>query len=81
MKRTRGSHTELTLDEAARRGPLALLTQDEVAAVLRRSPRTIERWRIDGNGPKFTRCGRRCVAYTVASVLEFAGIDAPQAAA
>lgn len=35
------------------------LTQDEVAEVLRLSPRTLERMRLEGTGPKFRKFGRR----------------------
>ena len=34
------------------------LTSDEAAAVLRLSPRTLERMRVMGNGPRFLKAGR-----------------------
>lgn len=37
------------------------LTQQEAAAYLRLSPRTLERHRVAGTGAKFTRLGRRIV--------------------
>lgn len=43
------------------------LTPDQLAARLGVSLRTIERWRVTGEGPVYLRAGRRCV-YPVASV-------------
>lgn len=37
------------------------LTQTEAADYLRLSPRTLERWRIEGNGPVYRKFGRRVV--------------------
>ena len=36
-------------------------TQGEAADFLRISERTLERWRVEGNGPRFRRFGRRVV--------------------
>lgn len=36
-----------------------LLNQREAAARLRLSPRTLERWRVSGEGPRFAKLGRR----------------------
>ena len=38
-----------------------LWTPDETAEVLRTPPRTLERRRRDGTGPKFVKLGRRCL--------------------
>ncbi|MFT6583403.1 MAG: excisionase family DNA binding protein [Alphaproteobacteria bacterium] len=35
------------------------LTQPEAAEVLRLSERTLEKQRLEGNGPKFVKAGRR----------------------
>ena len=35
------------------------LTQDEAAELLRISPRTLERHRVAGTGPRFVKAGRR----------------------
>lgn len=35
------------------------LTQQEAAAFLRLSPRTLERMRLDSSGPRFVKAGRR----------------------
>lgn len=35
----------------------ALRTTDEAAARLRANPRTMERWRVDGYGPRFIKIG------------------------
>lgn len=40
------------------------LTQSEAAEILRLSPRTLERMRLVGTGPKFVKAGRR-VLYNV----------------
>ena len=37
------------------------LTQPEVAEFLRVSERSLERWRVEGSGPRFRRFGRRVV--------------------
>ena len=34
-----------------------MLTTHEAASYLRLSPRTLERLRVEGTGPKFVRCG------------------------
>ncbi len=36
-----------------------LTTQNQLADLLSVSPRTLERWRVEGIGPQFTRAGRR----------------------
>jgi hypothetical protein len=36
-----------------------LLTQAESAELLRLSERTLERWRVSGDGPMFVKLGRR----------------------
>jgi excisionase family DNA binding protein len=46
---------------------MTLLTQKEVAAELRLSQRTLERWRVSGDGPRFVKAGRR-VAYRAADL-------------
>ena len=37
------------------------LVQAEAADFLRISERTLERWRVEGNGPRFRKFGRRIV--------------------
>jgi excisionase family DNA binding protein len=44
------------------------LTEAELAALLKVSPRTLQRWRVEGNGPKFRRHGRR-VRYSRSDVI------------
>ena len=41
-----------------------LLTTKEAAIYLRRSPRTLERYRVTGEGPLFLKVGR-CVLYRI----------------
>jgi excisionase family DNA binding protein len=40
-----------------------MLTTHEAASYLRLSPRTLERLRVSGTGPKFVRLGRRSIRY------------------
>ena len=35
-----------------------LLTEDEVSAILKNSPRTLQQWRVAGKGPQFVKIGR-----------------------
>ena len=41
------------------RNPTDLLTTEEAARYLRLSPRTLERYRVTGEGPRFLKIGRR----------------------
>jgi predicted DNA-binding transcriptional regulator AlpA len=50
------------------------LIQDEVAAVLRLSPRTLERHRLAGTGPAYVKLGRR-VLYKQESVEAWAAAN------
>lgn len=47
--------------------PGQLLTEDEAAEYLRVRPRTLQRWRQLGRGPRFTRAGRR-ILYRLADL-------------
>jgi hypothetical protein len=47
------------------------LTNDEAAAFLRLSPRTLEKQRVIGGGPRFRKFGRR-VLYAVADLESWA---------
>ena len=47
--------------------PQPYLTNDEAATYLRLSPRTLEKQRVLGSGPKFRKFGRR-VMYAVADL-------------
>lgn len=44
-----------TVDTAA--SPPVLLTSIEAAAFLRVKPATLERWRLEGKGPRYTKVG------------------------
>jgi hypothetical protein len=50
----------------------AVLTTEEAAPAIhpKLSPRTLERWRTNGQGPAFVKVGRR-VGYTVAAIRSF----------
>lgn len=56
-----------TLQSAAASQPPRYLTNDEAAAYLRLSPRTLEKQRVIGGGPRFRKFGRR-VMYAVADL-------------
>jgi hypothetical protein len=47
------------------------LTNDEAAAFLRLSPRTLEKQRVIGGGPRFRKFGRR-VLYAIADLETWA---------
>ncbi|MPS34315.1 MAG: DNA-binding protein [Stenotrophomonas sp.] len=51
--------------------PSRYLTNDEAAAFLRLSPRTLEKLRVIGGGPRFRKFGRR-VMYAVADLEAWA---------
>lgn len=51
---------------------LAYLTNDEAAAYLKLSPRTLEKQRVIGGGPRFRKLGRR-VVYAVDDLDAYAG--------
>lgn len=48
-----------------------LLTTAEAAEHLRLSPRTLERWRAEGIGPKFIKMGPRAVLYAPTELASF----------
>lgn len=47
------------------------LTTDEAAAFLRLSPRTLEKQRVHGDGPRYRKFGA-CVRYTLADLRAWA---------
>ncbi|MDI1252522.1 helix-turn-helix domain-containing protein [Thermomonas sp.] len=51
--------------------PARYLTNDEAAAFLRLSPRTLEKQRVIGGGPRFRKFGRR-VMYAVVDLETWA---------
>ena len=51
--------------------PARYLTNDEAAAFLRLSPRTLEKQRVIGGGPRFRKFGRR-VRYAVVDLETWA---------
>jgi hypothetical protein len=56
-----------TPQAAAVSPPARYLTNDEAAGYLRLSPRTLEKQRVIGGGPRFRKFGRR-VMYAVADL-------------
>jgi len=69
--------TSRTLNHAAAASPVLTaaaaryLTNDEAADYLRLSPRTLEKMRVIGGGPRFRKFGRR-VMYAIADLDEWA---------
>ncbi|PWB90675.1 excisionase [Methylocystis sp. MitZ-2018] len=49
---------------------VSLLTPNEVSALLRVSPQTLAKWRVDGEGPTFLKVGFR-VFYDAAVVADW----------
>jgi hypothetical protein len=47
------------------------LTAAEAAALLRLSPITLSRWRIQGYGPRWTKMGRKRVCYALNDLRAF----------
>ena len=64
--RPAAAHTP-ALQPAAAAQPQRYLTNDEAAEHLRLSPRTLEKQRVIGGGPRFRKFGRR-VMYAVADL-------------
>ncbi len=48
-----------------------LLLTEEAAAFLRMTPRALENWRRQGNGPPYIRISHRCVRYRLGSLIEW----------
>lgn len=46
-------------------------SEDALAARWDLSVRTLQAWRLRGDGPAFTKLGRRCVRYSAAEVERF----------
>lgn len=59
--------TGTSMQPAAAVQPQRYLTNDEAAAYLRLSPRTLEKQRVIGGGPRFRKFGRR-VMYAIADL-------------
>jgi excisionase family DNA binding protein len=51
---------------------LQFLTQKQVAEVINVSERTLERWRVEGTGPKFVAMGPRRRLYRMSDVDDWA---------
>jgi hypothetical protein len=58
------------MDAQSTHSNLAHLTQEEAAAHLNLSPRTLEKYRVIGGGPKFRKLGTR-VRYTLSDLNEW----------
>jgi hypothetical protein len=58
------------MDSQSTHANLAHLTQEEAAAHLNLSPRTLEKYRVIGGGPKFRKLGSR-VRYTLSDLNEW----------
>lgn len=49
---------------------MTLLTSNEASMALRLSKRTLERWRVSGDGPPYVKAGRR-VLYRSEDLLDW----------
>lgn len=68
--------------DAMTAGPDVLMTPVEVTALLRLAPRTLEKWRATGKGPRFVRFSHAVIRYWRSDVLRFAGArETPETAA
>ena len=47
----------------------SLLRQDEVARILKLSPRTLEAWRHRGGGPRYLKLTARITRYRLSDIL------------
>jgi predicted DNA-binding transcriptional regulator AlpA len=45
-----------------------LLSEDQAAELLQLSPRTLQRFRVEGRGPGYLKLGRKRVAYAEADI-------------
>lgn len=52
-----------------------LLTTAEAVERLGLSPRTVEMWRITGDGPRYRKLGRRAVRYAESELAAFAAAN------
>jgi len=52
-------------------GAQVFLTAPEAAALLRLSPITLSRWRIQGYGPQWTKMGPKRVCYALDDITAF----------
>ena len=50
------------------------MTERQAASLLGVSPRSLQRWRVSGDGPKFSKVGRRKVLYRERDISSY--IDA-----
>jgi predicted DNA-binding transcriptional regulator AlpA len=48
------------------------LNEEELSALLKVSTRTIQRWRLNGDGPPFIRVGARSIRYSLYSCKTWA---------
>lgn len=59
------------MNSAAKYNAAPYLNTNQAAQLLNISPRTLERWRIEGKGPSYRKFGKR-VVYNQAALLEWA---------
>jgi len=48
-----------------------LLTEQQAATLLNVNPRTLQKWRVQGGGPRFVRMSRRCIRYWPKDIREW----------
>jgi len=58
-------------DQQARATDPVLLSEMDLAARLKLSPRTLQSWRLTGNGPKFVKISSKAVRYRAEDVMRW----------
>jgi phage terminase Nu1 subunit (DNA packaging protein) len=53
-----------------------ILTTAETAEMMKLSPRTLEKWRRNGTGPRFVNSTGRCVRYSLLEIIKYMDKDA-----
>ncbi len=48
-----------------------ILTEDEAAKALRLAPRTLQRMRLDGDGPPYVQLSERRIGYSLVALQEW----------
>ena len=66
-----GLPTIQQLIDAEKHGYIRYLNTEPAADILGLSPRTLERWRLEGKGPEYRKFGRR-VTYSIPALLAWA---------
>ena len=71
LETANGLPTIQQLIDAEKHGYIRYLNTEPAAEILGLSPRTLERWRLEGKGPEYSKFGRR-VTYSFTALLTWA---------